>query len=379
MIDICIIGGGAAGMTAAIAAAEENPNAKILILEKKNQPGKKILASGNGKCNLSNVNCENCGQTLDFFAGLGLLTRTDGEGRIYPYTEEAAAVRDALVRRLAELGVKVETAAEVSGITRGEHFIVELRNKAVEAKKVLISCGGKAGPDFGSTGDGFRFAKSLGHTVTKLIPVLTAVEVKEDVKRLSGIRAKGSVSLCYKGRTLFSEKGEIQFTDTGISGICVFNLSRFLLLPAGKALEGGFDEYEIFIDFFPDISDLRTLLTERSGRGFTGEHLLRYLVRRPVAEMIYAECGGDIDHSCVMLKAFPLSPKGVKGWNFAQATKGGVPLDELCENSQASAKVPGLYFAGEVLDYDGPCGGYNLQNAWETGYRAGKEMAGDLR
>lgn len=375
MLDICIIGGGAAGMTAAICAKEENPDSRILILEKKNQLGRKIAATGNGKCNLSNAACPKAGETLDFFERLGVLTRTDEEGRIYPYTEEAAAVRDALEQRIHKLGIEVMTSSEVQSVEKQDCFVVELKNKTLRGRKLLIACGGKAGAVFGSTGDGFRFAKKFGHRVEKPIPVLTAVEVKEDLEKLSGIRAKAAVKLFYKGEMIFTEKGEVQFTKTGISGICVFNMSRHLLLPEGASFEGGFDDYRIEIDFFPERDEMDSLLELRKAQGLTGQKVLQFLVRRPVAEMIYEGAKGDTAACARALKAFPLSPRGVRGWDFAQVTKGGVALSEVSSQTFESKLVEGLYFAGEVLDYDGPCGGFNLQHAWESGMRAGREMA----
>lgn len=362
-------------MTAAIHAKEANPALDILILEKKNQLGKKILASGNGKCNLSNINCEKVQQTLDFFGRLGVFTRTDQEGRIYPYTEESRAILDALKHRIAELGIEVRTSAEVLEIEKKQNFILHLNTGTVSAKKVLIACGGKAGSQFGTTGDGYRLAKAFGHRVEKPIPVLTAVDVKENMDKLAGIRVKGAVSLSFKDEIIFEEKGEIQFTKTGISGICVFNLSRYLLIPEGKSFNDGFEDYEIFIDFFPEEEEVLTLLERRAELGFCEERLLEYLVRSPIASWIHDLAGGDLAESAALLKAFPLSPKGVKGWDFAQATKGGVSFDEVCLETLESKLIPGLYFAGEVLDYDGPCGGYNLQNAWENGTLVGKEMA----
>ena len=255
--------------------------------------------------------------------------------------------------------------------------MIHLQTGAIEAKKVLIACGGKAGPAFGTTGDGYRWAKAFGHKVEKPIPVLTAVDIKEDMERLAGIRAKAAVSLTYQNEEIFREKGEIQFTKTGISGICVFNLSRYLLIPEGRTFTDGFDDYEILIDFFPDMeqSDLEGLLYQRQALGFDGETMLEYLVRGPVATWIYTSSKGDAAVAARLLKAFPLRPKGAKGWDFAQATKGGVNLEEVDTETMESKLIKGLYFAGEVLDFDGPCGGYNLQHAWETGTKAGKEMA----
>lgn len=376
MIDIGIIGGGAAGMTAAICAKEKNPTLDVLIIEKKEQMGKKLLATGNGKCNLSNTSCGSYQKTLAFFAGLGLLTRTDEAGRIYPYTEEAKAVCQALEKRIRALGIRVMTGTEVLSVAERDGFALHTSKGNLQVRKLLVACGGKAGPQFGTTGDGYRIARSLGHKVDKLVPVLTAIDVVEDTQALAGIRAKAEVSLCYDGKVIASESGEVQFTKTGISGICVFNLSRFLLVPEGKTLRDGFDQYQILIDFFPGKDGLGEVLSHRRCQeGFDGKNLLDFLVREPIAEWIYESSKGDIDEMARLLRSFPLSPKGVRGWDFAQATKGGVSLQEIDMQTMESKLIKNLYFAGEVVDYDGPCGGYNLQNAFETGMRAGKEMA----
>ncbi|MEY8296553.1 MAG: aminoacetone oxidase family FAD-binding enzyme [Emergencia timonensis] len=378
MIDICIIGGGAAGMTAAICAKEKNPSLDVLIIEKKEQMGKKILASGNGKCNLTNIKCQNYRQTLAFFAHLGLLTRTDEEGRVYPYTEEARAVYTAMEKRIGILGIRTETSSQVLAVDKKEHFQIHTAKDCFEARKLLIACGGKAGPQFGTTGDGSKLAKQLGHHVTRLVPVLTAIDVKEDNRDLAGIRVKACVSLCHRGEIIAEETGELQFTKTGVSGICVFNLSRFLLLPQGKTIKDGFDDYRILIDFFPGKGNLTEVLLERSQmKGFEREHLLDFLVRGPIAERIYQLSKGDIKEMARLLRHFPLSPKGAKGWDYAQVTKGGVCLDEIDLTAMESKITKDLYFAGEVVDYDGPCGGYNLQYAFETGMLAGKEMANE--
>ncbi|MGN0733296.1 MAG: NAD(P)/FAD-dependent oxidoreductase [Emergencia sp.] len=375
MNDICIIGGGAAGLSAAISAKEANSSLKVAVIEKKNQVGKKILVSGNGKCNLTNTACPGYKETLEFFRKAGIITRCDSEGRVYPYTEESRAVRDALLARARSLGVEFITSAQVLGISRQKNFSLDMGNRFVECRKLLIATGGKSSPQCGSTGDGYRFARAFGHHVSRLVPVLTAIDVKEDMEKLAGVRAKAKVSLTFKGETVFSERGEVQFTAAGVSGICVFNMSRFMMLPEGKTLDGGFDDYRIHVDFFPDTDDMTELLRERKKAGFTGEKLLDYLVRKPVADRILEMTAGDERAAAGALKDFVLSPSGAKGWNFAQVTKGGVSPDEVNPETMESKLVKGLYFAGEVLDYDGPCGGFNLQNAWETGIKAGKGMA----
>lgn len=376
-VDICIIGGGAAGLIAAIFAKENNPASKVLILEKKNHVGKKIIASGNGKCNLSNEACEDAAETKDFFRKIGVLTRTDNEGRIYPHTEDSRTVRDALLQRATSLGVQVKTSAEVVSISMTKGFVIDTGSSQFEASKILIATGGKAGPQCGSTGDGFRFAKTFGHKVTKLVPVLTAVEIKESLESLAGIRAKGEVRLEFSGKEVFREAGEIQFTKDGISGICVFNLSRFMMIPVGKSFADGFDEYKIYIDFYPEFTEdeMSEIIASRRGMGFSDDKMADFLLKQPLADFIETMSGMNEGECVKLIKNFPLSPKNTKGWNFAQATHGGVTLDEINMETMESSLVSGLYFAGEVIDYDGPCGGYNLQNAWTTGAKAGIAMA----
>lgn len=366
--DICIIGGGASGMIAGIRAKEDNPSLKILIIEKKNQMGRKILTTGNGKCNISNLSCKNYQGTVRFFSDIGVIIKEDGQGRAYPYNEEARAVATALVNRVNALGIQVLTDSQVMEIHKTKHFSIKTPGKVIETQKVLISTGGKAGPAFGTTGDGYKWARSFGHHINKPIPVLTAVELREDVSDFAGIRAKGIISLFDNEELTFQEQGEIQFTKTGISGICVFNLSRFLMIPEGKTLQDGFDEYKITIDFLPGMAGLKEYLSEHP-QG------LASLVKRPIAGRVYKLAAGNADEIAELLHKFPLTPCGVKGWDFAQATKGGVCLDEIHMDTMESAIEKNLFFAGEVIDYDGPCGGFNLQNAWETGMKAGEAMA----
>lgn len=367
-------------MAAAIAAKEANPEKSIVIIEKKNGLGRKVLASGNGKCNLTNTSSADYEEVKEFFEELGLRIRSDEQGRCYPYTEEAKSVVGVLIRKLDELGVEVITALPVIEVGRSScgGYAAHLANQTIESEKMILACGGKAGSSFGTTGDGYGFAKLFGHKVNKPVPVLTAVDTKEDIASLAGIRAKGIVKLFNCDELIFSEEGEIQFTKTGISGICVFNMSRFLLIPKGKTFVNGFDDYRIEIDFFPEDSELVSTLQKRQAIGFTEEKLLDYMVKKPLGDMIISRTGGDIAETAKQLKGFELSPKGVKGWDFAQATKGGVPFDEVNTETMESKISKGLYFAGELLDFDGPCGGFNLTHAWISGRKAGKAAADAL-
>lgn len=378
MFDICIIGGGAAGMAAAISAAKTDSSLKILLLEKKEKMGRKIIASGNGKCNLSNIACNGYKEIEAFFGDLGLVIRKDAEGRVYPHTEDSKSVYEALKNRIEFLGIKYITNAEVVSVIKEKNFYISLDNQRFESEKLLIATGGKSAPQFGTTGDGYRWAKDFGHHVQKLIPVLTAVETEENMEQFAGIRAKGEVSLIYRDEKIFKELGEIQFTKTGISGICVFNLSRFLLIPEGTSFKDGFKDYVINIDFLPDILDIETYLKKRKTlNGFSEKNVLKFLVKDAVAEKIFEISKGNLREMGQLLKAFPVKPKTVRGWNFAQVTKGGVSLEEINMETMESRICKNLYFAGEVIDFDGPCGGFNLQNAWETGIKAGKGMANE--
>ena len=369
--DIIIAGGGASGLAAAVAAKREAPDSTVVVVEKNVFPGRKILSTGNGRCNLSNVKCRGRDTVLRFFESLGVITRTDAEGRIYPYTEDAKDVAEALTGEAEQLGVEFLCSASVDACSFNADagtYSVTIKTAAgglvLEAERFLLATGGKAAPKLGTTGDGYRLAKSLYHTVTKLAPALTAVETREDVSDLAGMRAKAKVSLLYGGGSMAEEEGEVQFTKYGISGICVFDLSRYMTIPEGRTLINGFDDYSIEIDFMPGVRDVRTLV-ESGAR----------IVKAPVRKHIEKLTGGDPEMTAWMVQHFLLHPAGLRGWDHAEITKGGVPLKEIDPETMASKFMPGLYFAGEITDFDGPAGGFNLEYAWETGIRAGHAMA----
>lgn len=430
--DAVIIGGGASGLAAAVTLAETLALSKksresrgrcprnIIVLEKMDEPGRKILASGNGRCNLSNRACPDWKNTDHFFRHIGVLTRTDEAGRMYPYSEDAKSVRDALVRKLRILGVEIRTSAEAESISRAEDKKYGFRirylwdcsreksrakrgkngsarssepsgasRRILDTKLLLLSSGGKAGPAFGTSGDSAIFARSLGHTVTRLAPALTAVETKEDLHACAGARAKVRLTLFYQGQKKGSWDGECQFTSYGISGICVFDLSRALVIPEGedglknglkrKEIQSALNEYRVQIDFLPEadgIGDAEKLL-----RNLFGEKVdagdLSSIVKKNLAEYLLREEGTQVSpgRAAEILKTFSVTPKNLKGWEKAQVTRGGVLLSEVNPDTGSSKFVPGLYFSGEILDYDGPCGGFNLNHAWQSGIRAGRAMA----
>lgn len=394
MPEICIIGGGASALAAAVTAAKENPGISICILEKKECLGKKLAATGNGKCNLSNKACREVDQTMSFFSSIGILTRADEQGRIYPYSQQARDVVYSLERQVRERKIQVKTNCLVTGLKRtGQGFTVFYQDGTLKARKVLLATGGKAGPQFGTSGDGYAMAKGMGHTVTRLAPVLTGIETVQDLSELKGIRVRGTVSLYEDGRKVFSEKGEIQFNEDSISGICVFNMSRFLRLREGESFSEGMSRFQVEVDFMPDMEpeQVKTLLQMRQEELYMKrEELLLSLVPCPLCTRLLKEArlestemgrGADylseeqINEIGKLLKGWRLQAKGTKGWKSAQCTAGGVSLEEIDMATMESKLVPGLYISGEILNYDGPCGGFNLQNAWETGIRAGKAAA----
>ena len=382
--DICIIGGGAAGLAFAAETLRLKPGASVFIIEKNDSLGRKILSTGNGRCNLSNKACPGHEEVLRFFDSIGVITRTDDAGRIYPYSEDARDVRDALTDAVLERGAEVMTGAVCTSCSFDEkEMLYETQASAgdktfsVTSKMVMLSAGGKAAPKLGTTGDGYRIAKKFYHTVTKLAPALTAVETHEDLSPLAGVRAKVRLSLIVHGGTIFEEDGELQFTDYGISGICAFNMSRFMEIPEGRTLINGFDDYAVEIDFLPGVNDNGALDLVRKRCEDTSV-ILRSIVKQQVAEIILDKTDGDPEMTAWLLKHFMVHPKGLKGWDYAEITRGGIPLKEIKMDKMESKYFPGLFFAGEIIDFDGPCGGFNLENAWETALRAARAAAENI-
>lgn len=409
--DVCVIGGGAAGLAFSAEVQKLVPGISVFVVEKNDVLGRKILSTGNGRCNLSNKICPGHEGVLRFFDSIGVITREDEAGRIYPYSEDARDVADALSDVVLELGADVVTGASCTGCSFDQEEMlyetqVELKGQSnsrhkngaehasendskngdeqdpgdrvfsILSRRVLIACGGKAAPKLGTTGDGYRLARKFYHSVTRLAPALTAIEIHEDMSPLSGVRAKVRLSLIVHGGSIFEEDGEVQFTDYGISGICAFNMSRFMEIPEGRTLINGFDDYAVEIDFLPEVKDAKILLKKRAEN--IDLSLLRSIVKKPVAEMILEKTKGDIEMTAWLLKHFMIHPSGLRGWDHAEITKGGIPLNEIKMDRMESKYWPGLFFAGEIIDFDGPCGGFNLENAWETALRAANAVAQDM-
>ena len=327
--------------------------------------------------------------------------RSDEEGRMYPYSEDAKDVCKLLIKSAENCGVELYSEAVVTRLEAipltsdprgGFRIFIEEDEQSVYAENVVLATGGKSFASCGTTGDGYIFARRLGHSVSKLAPALTAIEVVENIKVLKGVRTKARAYLYRDGGLIGSESGEVQFREDALSGICIMNLSRLVKPLRGESPEDSFRHYEIRLDLTPDFSssDIRDMMLTRlrdlkydslyAMKGLIKEELAAHIARK--GNVFFARWKAD-QVSCEEMAAFiadelsdmRLTVKGLKGWNEAQVTSGGVSLEEIDENTMESKIVPGLFITGETLDYDGPCGGYNLHNAWLTGIKAGKGLA----
>ena len=350
--DLCIIGGGASGLAA---ASSLDDSIKTCVLEKNDIPGRKLMATGGGRCNITNEACRNKEMTLEFFDSMGLALYHDDEGRYYPYSNQASDVVKMLERSVrGKVRTDIVTGYCVCAVdaVKGGFRVTDGR-KTFVSEKLLIASGGKASPAFGTAGDGYRIAKSFGHTVNRLYPILTGISCG-DFSDIKGVRARGKAELYCDGRLIKSETGEIQFTADGVSGICIFNLTLYITGRPGEPVSEALKRYELILDMAPDF-DEETVSRRKDSFGILSEKLS---ARVPVSRM----------------KSWKLPVLGVKGWKNAQCTGGGVALDELDMGTMESKLVQGLYFAGEIIDMHGPCGGFNLQYAWETGIKAAKAI-----
>lgn len=409
--DILIIGGGPAGMAAAISAKRSNSKIDVVLIEKNEIMGRKLRATGNGRCNITNVNAEGYSEVISFLSSLGIVTKINENGFLYPASESAADVSELLELRLKQLGVKVYTgvtALEVSYASDKPEFVTSVsmgdassQGRSANALKctvyssaLVIAAGGKSAPVYGSTGEGYRWLRGLGHTVTRLVPSLAPIECDgADLSKLSGTRVRAEAKLFKNGEEIHREDGEIQFTKFGLSGICIFNLSKMMRFEPGDT----FSSFEIVLDLCReiDLGDVLKCAAERTGsirnESFVSEKLVdvfKTVFKEGVALEIIRQAGFKADEDSLVLSseeardklvasasALKFQPTGQKGWKEAQCTSGGVVESEVDQSSFESKLVKNLYIVGEVLDYDGFCGGYNLNHAFLSGKRSGAAVA----
>lgn len=386
-------------MAAALAASEKSGN-NIILIERQQRVGRKLLSTGNGRCNLSNTESSASHyhgedpaftvpalqkyppeETLAYFTSLGLLTRTEYGGRVYPLSNSANSVVDILRFALEGAGVELRTASPVLSVKKQqEGFAIETEEETVHADRVIVACGGCAGSKLGGVQDGYKILQSLGHTRTKLFPSLVQLTVTDPKypRALKGVKADAKLTLT--GDASAEGTGEVLFTEKGVSGPAVFDLSRAVSVkPEGKIVlhldfMREYSAQEVLDHLMNHVSKLPESLAGDIFVGTVHNRLGKMLVR-------YAGIDGNItakeltDKQLLNLadaaKDFRLNIKGTEGFEQAQVTAGGIRTEEFDPETMESRLVPGLYACGEVLDIDGDCGGFNLQWAWCSGRIAG--------
>ena len=406
MRHVAVIGGGAAGMMAAITSAREG--ARVTILEHKERIGKKILSTGNGRCNFTNtyqtpacyrsdnrdfawniIQKFNVEKTISFFKELGIYPK-DRNGYLYPYSDQAAAILEVLQIEVAKLDICVMTeinVLDIQPVKRGIRITTD--KKTITADSVILACGSKAAPVTGSDGSGYQLAKLLGHRIIPVLPALVQLRCAEKFyKSISGVRVQGTVEIYADDIFLASDTGEIQLTNYGISGIPVFQVSHY----AAKALYKK-QSVTAVLNFMPDMNkeEFLLFLQERItlcpyktlDEFFTGvfpKKLCELWIRlsRLPKEMRVSDLSGEqLEKLVLLIQHLRTHITETNSFEQAQICCGGVDTTEINPDTLESNYVPGIYFAGELLDVDGICGGYNLQWAWSSGFVAGKEAAGN--
>ena len=406
-VKIVIVGGGAAGMLAAITAAVKG--ARVTLLEKNQRIGKKLLATGNGRCNLTNMDMHlshfhgrnpkfaysalnrfNQDETIQFFERLGVCHKVEDGGKVFPFSNQASSVLDVLRYELDLRGVEVAVDSEVKDIRQEKKgFVLTVKGKEpLRADRVILTTGGKAAPNLGTTGSGYLLAEKLGHKIVEPFPSLVQLKLAEPfLKQIMGVKFEGEAEIVVNNKTLARSGGEILFTDYGISGPAIFQLSR----TAAQQLKGKEPVWVkvSLVSHLPE-DELRQYLAKRFAEGpqkallfslvgFIHKKLIPVLLKQAGLHDINKKAADltpeEKEKIAVILQDWRFQVTATNTWTAAQVTAGGIETGEIQPQTMESKLVPGLFFAGEIIDIDGDCGGYNLQWAWSSGYVAGTSAA----
>ena len=400
MREVVVIGGGASGLTAAITAARNGK--QVTILERNNKCGKKILITGNGRCNfwnedqnLSHYNSstktlikdfiteERQNSVLKFFDSLGIVSKTKN-GYYYPFSNQAFTIENALLLECKKLNIEIINDITVEKIIKQDCFIINPNKEKIKAKNIIIAAGSKAAPKTGSDGLGYALAKSFNHNIVTPLPSLVQLKGNEKFfKNWSGIRTDVKASLLIDNKCIKTEEGEIQLTDYGISGICIFNLSG----EAAIALNQN-KNVTISINFMPFKDNpkdfLKTLNKNANHKtiselleGFLHYKLVDIIIKKSQIKrnlLLNTLTDNELNNLIKTLTDFQIKIIETHTLDHAQVCSGGIPLTEINSETLESLKVKNLYFTGEIIDIDGDCGGYNLGWAWMSGIIAGKNV-----
>ncbi len=400
---IGIIGAGASGMAAALSAAA-CADTQVLLFERQARVGRKLQATGNGRCNLTNLRADITGyhgdtpefaknvlerfgvqETLRWFGEMGLYTVTEDSGRVYPYSDQANSVVDVLRFALEKENITLVTGFEVSKVRKKDGgFTVEGNGETYVCDKLIVACGGLAGTKLGGSMSGYQLLRSFGHRVTKLRPALVQLKSSwSGCNALKGVRANCHAAIYHNG-TLWSEStGELQFTEYGLSGPVIFEVSRDVCQARG--------DWSCVLDLLPELSgdSLLSLLKHRRFMNLPTDELFTGILHNRLGRIVTQNAGirngiqitdlrdDELERAVATAKALEISLTEPLGMEHAQVTAGGVLTDEFESFTMESRLVPGLYACGEVLDIDGDCGGYNLQWAWSSGRLAGISAGGN--
>lgn len=395
---VIVIGGGASGLVSAIEASRRG--AKVTILERNNKCGKKLLLTGNSRCNFWNSDIElshyhtssskvleeilmnNQKFVLPFFKSIGIIPKVIN-GYYYPYSNQSLTVLNTLLWTATNLKVDIKYEELVQKIIKERKFCVYTENNCYEADKVIIATGGMSYPKTGSDGNGYKLVEAFGHSLNTPLPTLVQLRSKDNFyKELKGVRSEVILTVFEENKKIKSEQGEILFTDYGLSGICTFNISGII----SRGLNQNKKE-EVFINFVPWFKGSKNDLLEwfdhqaKQLNNYTLSQILEGFLNYKIVNLILKLCSLKADSSwstspkekiASYLLHFPFRVKETNTFLEAEATSGGVPLEEINPKTMESKKVKGLYLTGEILDVDGVCGGYNLGFAWITGLIASK-------
>ena len=401
MKNIVVVGGGSSGVLAAIFA--KNENNKVTILERNSTLLKKLLMTGNGKCNYYNddqnisnyhsqnkdilekiITKNNTEAVINYFNNLGVVPKVKN-GYYYPFSNQAVTIKNVLENEINRLGIEVLYNTLVEEIKKeNNQFIIKCNSNEISCDSLVLAVGSKAYPKTGSDGCGYKFLRDFKHNIVKPLPALVQLECSfKYANDWAGVRSDVIASVYENGKFIASEEGEIQLTDYGVSGICIFNLSHYVT----RGLDLGKNE-EIELNFVPFIKeDVSVWLKKHSANlkvnlknileGILNYKLVNIILRRANldGEYLFSDLTDwDINRLANALSKFKLTVTGTKSFDFSQVCNGGVKLDEINPNTFESLKVKGLYITGELLDVNGNCGGYNLTNCFISGMRAGEDI-----
>lgn len=404
---VLVVGGGAAGMMAGISA--RRMGAEVTILERNPRVGKKILATGNGRCNFTNIYTDidcysgrdphfassvletfDVDKTIRFFEKLGIVHKVEENGKVFPMSDQASSILDVFLYELNQNGIKIVCDAGVKNIgKKQDKFILETENgREYFADHLIIAAGGKALPGSGSDGNGFELARKMGHTVTEIFPALVQLMLEGSFfKSIDGVKLIGTAEIIHNGQPIIQDRGDILFTNYGVSGPPILQISR----KAGELLQSGENPY-LKISILDrlseeEIGDLLTKRLQSAGKkaldfslvGLINKRLIPVVLKQAgindLKQPVDSVTGEVREKIAALLTDWRFKIRGTKGWNSAQVTAGGINTDEIDPLTMESRIVPGLYFCGEIIDIDGKCGGFNLQWCWSSGFVAGQNAA----